>query len=72
RSRPCSVIRLGDWKLHHYFEDDALELYHLRDDVSETKNLVDAHPDKTQDLLKRLQAWRTSINAPIPLAKAKS
>jgi len=29
RSRPCSVVRKGRWKLHEYFEDSALELYDL-------------------------------------------
>jgi hypothetical protein len=33
RSRPCSIIRAGDWKLHHYFEDNGVELYNLRTDV---------------------------------------
>ncbi|MEL6844856.1 MAG: sulfatase, partial [Bacteroidota bacterium] len=33
RTRPGSIIRVGDWKLHHYFEDQGLELYDLRQDV---------------------------------------
>ena len=35
RSRPCSIVRKGDWKLHQYFEDGALELYNLKDDIGE-------------------------------------
>ena len=66
RSRPCSVIRLGDWKLHQYFEDGGLELYNLRDDIGEQTDLAKAKPDKTQALLKRLEAWREEIRAPIP------
>ena len=27
RTRPGSVVRYGDWKLHEYFEDGGLELY---------------------------------------------
>ena len=37
RTRPCSVIRDGEWKLHHFYEDDAVELYNLRTDVGESK-----------------------------------
>tara|TARA_R110002049_G_scaffold4601_1_gene31674 strand:- start:61684 stop:63264 length:1581 start_codon:yes stop_codon:yes gene_type:complete len=66
RSRPCSVIRVGDWKLHQYFEDNGLELYNLRDDVGETTNLAQSNPAKTQELLTRLQQWRDSTNAPVP------
>ncbi len=66
RTRPCSIIRLGDWKLHQYFEDGGLELYNLRDDAGETTNLASTMPEKTQTLLKRLEAWRENIGAPVP------
>ena len=33
RTRPGSVIRKGDWKLHYYFEDNEIELYNLKDDI---------------------------------------
>ncbi len=66
RSRPCSIIRYGDWKLHQYFEDGGLELYNLRDDIGETQNLAEDHLDQCQELLKRLQTWQENTNAPIP------
>jgi arylsulfatase A-like enzyme len=66
RSRPCSVIRLGDWKLHQYFEDKGLELYNLRDDLGETENLASRQPKKTAELLDRLEQWRSRIQAPVP------
>ena len=66
RSRPCSIIRLGDWKLHQYFEDGGLELYNLKDDIGESVNLSMREPEKTHELLAHLQAWRTRVNAPVP------
>jgi arylsulfatase A-like enzyme len=66
RTRPCSIIRLGDWKLHQYFEDGGLELYNLREDIGETNNLAQKTPDKTRELLDRLQQWRNDIGAPVP------
>ena len=66
RTRPCSIIRYGDWKLHQYFEDGALELYNLRDDIGERNDLSESNPEKTQELLTRLESWRSEINAPIP------
>ena len=66
RSRPCSIIRKGDWKLHEYFEDGDLELYDLKRDVGETTNLADSHPDKARQLHRELRRWREAIAAPVP------
>ncbi len=66
RTRPCSIIRLGDWKLHQYFEDGGLELYNLRDDLGETTNLADKMPEMTRQLLQQLEQWRKEIGAPVP------
>ena len=66
RSRPVSVIRLGDFKLIQNFEDGVLELYNLREDIGEKKNLAESNPQKTQELLTRLQDWQKATNAPIP------
>lgn len=68
RSRPCSMIRLGDWKLHQYFEDGALELYNLAEDIGESRNLAEGEPEKTRQLLERLEAWREAVDAPVPKA----
>ncbi len=66
RTRPGSVIRYQNWKLHHYFEDNGLELYNLETDISERENLMEQYPEKGKALLDRLSAWRTALNAPIP------
>lgn len=66
RSRPCSVIRSGTWKLHEYFEDGAVELYNLADDIGEATDLSTQQPDKAKELLARLNAWRKEINAVVP------
>jgi len=66
RSRPCSIIRVGDYKLHQYFEDGALELYNLKEDIGESTNLAESLPEKTQELLTQLEAWREATKAPVP------
>jgi len=66
RSRPCSLIRVGDWKLHQYFEDNGVELYNLRQDIGETTDLAKTNPEKTKELLKQLEQWKKDIGAPIP------
>lgn len=66
RTRPGSVIRKGNWKLHEYFENNELELYNLETDIQELHNLTKQNPEKTQELLLELQQWRKKNNAPIP------
>ena len=66
RSRPCSMIRSGPWKLHQYFEDDGIELYNLTEDIGETTNLKDVHPEVAVRLLTQLKEWQQNIKAPVP------
>jgi len=66
RTRPGAAVRMGDFKLIEYFEDGALELYNLKEDISERNNLVDMMLEKTAELHKLMLAWREKINAPVP------
>jgi arylsulfatase A-like enzyme len=74
RTRPVGAIREGDWKLMQYFEQlefgdgdqVQLELYNLVDDIGEENNLAKTMPDKRDELLDALVAWRQSVNAPVP------
>ena len=47
---PFSVVRQGNWKLIHFYEDDRQELYNLKDDPSERKDLAKANPGQAQEL----------------------
>ncbi|NRB62983.1 MAG: sulfatase-like hydrolase/transferase, partial [Saprospiraceae bacterium] len=67
RTRPGSVIRLGEWKLHYYFEDNGVELYNLTTDIEEKNNLAVERPNKTNELLQHLKIWWKETNAPIPV-----
>jgi len=68
RTTPVGLIQIGDWKLMEYFEDHRLELYNLREDIGESKNLASQRPDKLEELKTKMLAWRKSINAPMPTA----
>jgi arylsulfatase A len=63
---PVSAIRAGDWKLLEYLEDHRLELYNLRDDLRESKNLADVKAEKVGDLRSRLAKWRTDVQVQMP------
>lgn len=66
RTRPGSVVRKGDWKLHYYFEDQGVELFNLKEDIGERNNLAETRIDKKNELLDELKNWWVKTNAPIP------
>ena len=63
---PGSSIRAADWKLIEFFEDRRRELYNLRDDIGEARDLAAENPDVERDLYERLATWRESVEAKIP------
>ncbi len=66
RTRPGSAVRLGDWKLIQYFENNNLELYNLKEDIGEKNNLASTNPEKRNELLEILENWRKETRAPVP------
>lgn len=66
RTTPVGAIRAGDWKLLEWFESGRLELYNLKTDLSESRNLVETNPDKVAELHQAMKQWRENVGAPIP------
>jgi arylsulfatase A-like enzyme len=66
RTTPAGAIRSGDYKLIEFFEDNRLELYNLKADLSETNNLAAKNPEKTRELHEKLVVWRKELHAPMP------
>lgn len=63
---PGGAVCEGDWKLIEFFEDGRLELFNLKDDLGESRNLVRREPAKAAELHRMLQRWRESVNASMP------
>jgi hypothetical protein len=63
---PGSSVRMGDWKPIEFLDGGRLELYNLRDDLSETRNMAMSHQDVVRDLHARLTAWREQVGAKFP------
>ena len=63
---PGSIIRSGDWKLIHYYEDDRNELYNLADDPTETSDLSLTQSLRTAEMWKQLDEWLKSVDAKRP------
>jgi arylsulfatase A-like enzyme len=71
RTTPVTLIQQGNWKLLEFLEDGHLELYNLKEDIGESKNLAAEQPEKVKALHGRLVAWRESIHAPMPERKSR-
>jgi len=63
---PSSIIRLGDWKLIHYYEDGHEELYNLKTDLEETTNLAGENQDKVKELSEKLFLYLNEVGARYP------
>ena len=61
--KPVAAIRQGDWKLVEHYESNKIELFNLKNDVGESKNLNLIYPEKTESLLKRLHELQKKTNA---------
>jgi len=57
----CDAILMGDWKLIRRWNE--LELYNLKNDIGETRNLADEKPDTADMLVDKLDAWHKSVNS---------
>lgn len=66
-NRPGSAIRCGHYKLIDFYGDEAAELYDLKNDISESKNLASEQPNVVTQLRAKLAAWRTETNAASPV-----
>jgi arylsulfatase A-like enzyme len=64
---------VGDWKLLRFYGDnpdrtDRLELYNLREDLSETKNLAAEHPERVKELAALIEKFLADTRAVVPRA----
>jgi len=64
--RPVSIMRKGDWKIIHFWEDDHSELYNVAKDLHEDQNLAQLQPERTKELSKALMTHLGETNAKIP------
>lgn len=64
--KPGSAIRIGDWKLIHFYEDDAVELYNLKDDIGEQNDLSVVYPERVADMMLKLQEAIKHTNSSVP------
>jgi len=65
-----SVVRRGDLKYIHHYDDDEHELYDLAADLGERRNLAARRPRDVAALRAQLDAWLQDVGAQLPRAYA--
>lgn len=61
--RPSGALRDGDWKYIKYYDTGEVELYNLKSDIAETKNLASADPERAKQLGQQHEHWLNEIGA---------
>ena len=60
---PGGAIRDGDYKLLEYFENGTVQLFNLKNDIEEQKDLSKIEMKKTKELKEKLHKWRKKVGA---------
>lgn len=68
---PGGAVRLGDYKLIEYYENNTVQLFNLTNDPGEQKDLARSEPGKVKELQTMLRNWRKEVNAQMPPANPK-
>jgi len=58
------VVRAGDFKLIVRKKSSVKELFNLKKDISETKNLAKKYPQKVEEMLQILNDWESNLMEP--------
>ncbi|MDQ8182931.1 sulfatase [Pelagicoccus sp. SDUM812005] len=66
--KPQSALIAGDYKLLKDLETGTLQLFNLKQDLGETKDLSKRQAEKTAELAKRLEQLLRQANAQMPTA----
>jgi arylsulfatase A-like enzyme len=68
---PYSAIRMADYRLVEFYDDMHVELYDLKNDIGETKDLAKEMPEKAAALRDKLHAWQKGVGAQMPIPNPK-
>ena len=61
-----SIVRAGDYKYIHHYDNDDHELFDLKSDIGEKVNLYSTEPAKAAELKSKLMAWLKATAAELP------
>ena len=67
--KPSGAVRMGDYKLIEWYErsikglDHQVDLYNIREDISENNNLAEEMPELARKMQDMLHQWLKDVNA---------
>ncbi len=65
-----SAVRKGDWKFIYFHADRRMELFNLKEDIGETKNLLEENIEKTKELAAVLTVHLKAVDAQMPIDRS--
>jgi arylsulfatase A-like enzyme len=65
---PHSALRVDDWKLIFFYEDERMSLFDLSKDLSERQDLAESMPEKAHQLKLQLNEQLVTMDAQFPTA----
>jgi arylsulfatase A len=60
---PITAYRAGDYKLMRHLNTGEIKLFNLAQDVGESDNLSEEKPDRTRDMIHKLDAYLKKVGA---------
>lgn len=64
--RPGGAIRHKEWKLIEFYETGRRELFNIKNDSGEGRNVAEENPAVVEQLAKSLDDWRKDVGAQMP------
>jgi arylsulfatase A-like enzyme len=68
---PGGAVRLGDYKLIEYYENNTVQLFNIKNDPGEQNDLSKSQPETVKQLRNLLHNWRKQVNAQMPAPNPK-
>lgn len=66
-STPDTTLLADGWKLHYWWETGQVQLFHLAQDLGESKDLASAQPDRAARLKQKLTDYLARVKAQLPV-----
>ncbi len=66
---PYTIIRSDSFKLIKFYDGDSLELYNMKNDISETTDVSEKFPNITDSLHRQINEHLSATNAKLPVSK---
>ena len=60
---PFTAIRRGRWKLIYFHDGSRFELYDLRNDPGETRNLANSQSEQLEIMAEHMSVWMNQAGA---------